>query len=110
MQVHTSNLPLRIGATIMGIGYAIVGVYAVMASGDAPNPELADRAQWLGITFLIAAGLAVSVSWLVADLSNIWCIPPRRSRPPPRLKVGNDATIETRGRADAGLSDKGPKA
>ena len=49
---------MRIGATATGIGYAVVGIFTPSSvSTDAPNPELADRALWLGITFLIAAGL-----------------------------------------------------
>ncbi|MEM7751192.1 MAG: hypothetical protein AAF346_23265, partial [Pseudomonadota bacterium] len=67
-------------ATLLSIGYAAVAMFSLHMSAEAPNPVLADRAFWLGITFLIAAGLALPISWLVADLSNIWCIPPRRSR------------------------------
>ncbi|MGI9411492.1 MAG: hypothetical protein ACR2OV_15545 [Hyphomicrobiaceae bacterium] len=106
MHIHTSNLPLRIGATLTGIGYAVVGLYAIAASSDAPNADLSDRALWLGITFLIASVLAIALSWLVADLSNIWCIPPRRTRPPPRLTLRDGAKTEKRGETDAGLSNK----
>ena len=106
MHIHTSNLPLRIGATLTGIGYAVVGIYAITASSDAPSADLADRALWLGITFVIASVLAIAVSWLVADLSNIWCIAPRRTRPPPRLTLHDGAKTVSRGETDDGLSNK----
>ncbi len=80
MKIHTDNLVIRVGATLLSIGYAVVAVFSLHMSAEAPNPVLADRAFWMGITFLIAAGLALPISWLVADLSNIWCIPPRKSR------------------------------
>ena len=80
MKIHTDNLVIRIGATILAIGYGIVGFYSISVSGEAPNMDLADRAFWMGTTFLVAAVIALPVSWLVADLSNIWCIPPRRTR------------------------------
>jgi hypothetical protein len=38
----------------------------------------------MGVTFVIAGVAAVSVSWLVSDLSNIWCSPPPRSVRPDR--------------------------
>ncbi len=101
MQVHTSNLPLRIGATLTGIGYGVVGAYAITASTDAPSPELADRAFWLGTTFVIAAVLAIAISWLVSDLSNIWCIPPRRTPPPRRLTLDDKDRAGQQTRADA---------
>lgn len=86
MMIKTDNLVIRIGATLLAAGWAAVGVFALTMSGDAPTVELADRARWMGITFLIAALIAVPVSWLVADLSNIWCIPPRQVRPPQQPK------------------------
>ena len=80
MKIHTDNLTIRIGATLLSIGYAGVGAFALAMSGEAPDALLADRSFWMGVTFLIAAALALPVSWLVADLSNIWCIPPRQNR------------------------------
>lgn len=78
MRLHTSNLGTRLGGTALGIGFLVAGVYALSVSGEAPNPMLADRAFWLGATVAFAGVCAVAVSWLVSDLSNIWCAPPRR--------------------------------
>ena len=79
MKIHTDNLTIRIGATLLGIGYAGVGAFSLVMTDEAPNAVLADRSFWMGVTFLIAAALALPVSWLVADLSNIWCIAPRKT-------------------------------
>ena len=79
MKTHTDNLKIRIGATLLAVSYAVVGAFSLHMSGAAPDANLADRSFWMGVTFLIAAGLALPISWLVADLSNIWCIPPRQS-------------------------------
>jgi hypothetical protein len=84
MRIYTTGIGLRIGATVLGIGYGVVGAFSIFQSGRAPTPELADRALWLGITFLIASVLAIAVTWLVSDLSNIWCRPPRSTPPPKR--------------------------
>ena len=80
LQIQTSNLWMRIGATVLAAGWAVVGIFSIHMSAEAPNADLAGRAFWMGITFLIAAASAVVVSWLVRDLSNIWCIPAKRSK------------------------------
>ncbi len=94
--IQTDNLVVRIGATLVASGWATAGLFAINASFDAPTPELADRAWWMGITFVLAAVIALPVSWLVADLSNIWCVAPRRA-PPPRL-ILEDNNVEDRER------------
>ncbi|MGI9421666.1 MAG: hypothetical protein ACR2PA_00555 [Hyphomicrobiaceae bacterium] len=95
LKFHTNNLVIRICATILALGYASVGWFAIQMSSGAPTDVLADRAVWMGVTFVIAATLALGVSWLVADLSNIWCIPPRSSKLP-RLDISDSATREPR--------------
>jgi uncharacterized membrane protein YccF (DUF307 family) len=72
MKVHTNGLWMRICGSATGLGYLAVGTFAIAKRSEAPDPMLADRALWMGITFLLAGGLAIGVSWLVADLSNIW--------------------------------------
>jgi hypothetical protein len=78
LKIQTSKLWLRLGATMPGICYGIIGAFSVHMSAQAPSAELADRRFWMGTTFLIASVLAISVSWLVQDLSNIWCIPAKK--------------------------------
>jgi|GEM_PF-653538 len=78
MRLHTTGLGTRIGGSALGAGFLVVGAFAMTASGEAPNAAVADRAFWMGATFAFAGLCALAVSWLVADLSNIWCAPPRR--------------------------------
>jgi hypothetical protein len=78
MQLHTSNIGTRLSATALGLGFLAIGIFAILASPDAPDAAVADRAFWMGATFTFAGISAVAVSWLVADLGNIWCSPPRR--------------------------------
>ena len=99
MQIQTTHLGLRISATLLAIGYGVVGCYVLAISDQAPTAHLGDRAFWMGMTFVIAAVLAITVSWLVADLSNIWCIPPRRT-PQPRLDLEGDNQHERTSRPD----------
>ena len=80
LRLHTSNIGFRLVATLLGLGYSVVGAYVLYISDSAPQAHLADRAFWLGVTFLIAGVAAISVTWLVSDLSNIWCRPPKRWR------------------------------
>lgn len=87
MKLYTSGIGTRIGGTVLGLGFLAIGVLAASFSGAAPDASVADRTFWMGVTFLIAGVAAVSVSWLVSDLSNIWCRPPPRffrSRRTPR--------------------------
>jgi hypothetical protein len=80
VKLQTANIGTRLSATTLGLGFLAFGVTSIAMSGSAPDAYLADRALWMGITFLIAGVAAIAVSWLAADLSNIWCKPPPRSR------------------------------
>ncbi len=78
MRLYTSRLGTRISGTALGLGFLVIGIFAISVSGEAPDAAVGDRAFWLGVTFAFAGVSAVAVSWLVSDLSNIWCSPPRR--------------------------------
>jgi len=78
MRLYTSRIGTRIGGTALGLGFLVIGAFAIGVSGEAPDAAIADRAFWLGITLAFAGAVAAAVSWLVSDLSNIWCSPPRR--------------------------------
>ena len=79
MKIHTAGLGTRIAATLLGSAFICVGAFSLVMSPGAPDAYIADRALWMGITFLVAGAAAIAVSWLVADLSNIWCRSPPRS-------------------------------
>ena len=78
MRLYTSRIGTRISGTALGLGFLVIGVFALSMSGQAADASVADRAFWLGVTFAFAGVSAITVSWLVSDLSNIWCTPPRR--------------------------------
>jgi hypothetical protein len=78
MKLHTSGIGTRLAGSALGLGFLVIGAFALGVSGDAPNASVADRTFWLGATLAFAGVCALAVSWLVADLSNIWCSPPRR--------------------------------
>ncbi len=88
MQLYTSQIGIRLGGTALGLGFLVIGGLAASFSGAVPDAAVGDRAFWMGVTFVIAGVSAVAVSWLVSDLSNIWCKPPARifrsKRTPPR--------------------------
>jgi hypothetical protein len=79
MKVHTTDLGTRLAGSALGVGFATIGAFAIFLRGNAPDAVVQNRSLWLGITFLIAGIAAFAVSWLVSDLSNVWCRPPRRS-------------------------------
>jgi hypothetical protein len=79
MKIYTSGLATRVAATLLGIGFLAVGATTIAMVPRAPDAYLADRTLWMGITFLVAGIAAITVSWLVSDLSNIWCRQPPRS-------------------------------
>ena len=78
MKLYTSNIGTRLGGSALGLGFLVIGLLAARHSGQAPDAIIADRAFWMGVTFAIAGVSAMAVSWLVSDLSNIWCSPPSR--------------------------------
>jgi hypothetical protein len=79
MRIYTTDLGTRLAGSALGIGFAAVGAFAILLRETAPDVAVQNRSLWLGITFVIAGIAAFSVSWLVSDLSNVWCRPPRRS-------------------------------
>lgn len=59
------------------MGLCAFGIFSLVQIPDAPDAMLADRALWMGITMNIAGVAAILASWLVPDLSGIWCRSPR---------------------------------
>lgn len=77
MRVHTDQLGTRIAGTLLGLGFVLLGLYALFGGGDAVDPALRERASGFGVAALLAGMAAILVSWLVGRLDNIWCAPPR---------------------------------
>jgi len=80
MRFHKDQLNIRIPATVLGIAFFAFGAFSFNGSGTQTDPYIQDRALWFGVTLMLAGALAVSISWLVRDLHNIWCVYPRTGR------------------------------
>ena len=80
MKVHRTHLKMRLGGTITGVGFMLIGLYALFGGGDDLSPLVRERAQSFGFTATVIGVIAVTMSWLSADLSGVWCRPPRTWR------------------------------
>jgi len=78
MRIHHTNLGFRLFATLIGLGFLAVGVFALTGGGEAVNEVARERATGFGITAIVGGVLALALTWLVEDLGNIWCRPPKR--------------------------------
>ena len=78
MKVHTDRIVARITGTAFGIGYCLIGGYALTGSFDQADPVVRDRAFWFGVTALVVGLVAIAVSWLERRLDLVWCADPRR--------------------------------
>lgn len=79
MAFQVNSLVSRLIGTGIGGGMLAFGVAALRFVDEAPDAVMADRAFWYGATLVAAGALAVALTWLAPDLTNIWCRPPKRS-------------------------------
>ena len=78
MKLHLSNLGFCLFVILIVVGFFVIGVY-VLLGGDGTVTELQrERATGFGWTAVLGGLLALGLTWLVEDLSNIWCRPPKR--------------------------------
>jgi chromate transport protein ChrA len=68
----------RICGTLLGIGFVLVGAFAILGATELAMGVNHERAMGFGTTAIIVGIIAVLCSLLVKDLSNIWCRHPRR--------------------------------
>jgi len=80
VRIHGNQLATRILGTLAGIGFLAIGAYAMFGADETVPLFARDRAWWYGATALVAGVWAIAVSWLDADLSGVWCRPPRQPR------------------------------
>ena len=80
MRIYTNQLAIRCLGTLIGLGFLAVGAYAMFGADESVADFALQRAWWFGLTALVGGAWAIGVSWLDADLSGVWCRPPRRSR------------------------------
>jgi hypothetical protein len=80
VRIQRNQLLTRILGTLLGIGFLTFGAYAMFGADESVPGLLRQRAWWFGAAALVAGVWAIAVSWLDADLTGIWCRPPRRPR------------------------------
>ena len=80
VRIHRNQLLTRILGTLVGAGFLAMGAYAMLGAEDAVPAFVKERAWWFGVTTSIAGAWAIAVSWFDADLSGVWCRPPRKPR------------------------------
>lgn len=78
LRIHRDQPVTRILGTLFGIGFVLVGAFAILGADEYAAPASYDRAIGFGVTAIVIGILAVLCSLLVKDLSDIWCRPPRR--------------------------------
>ncbi len=77
VRIHTNQPAIRVLGTLTGVAFLAVGGYAIFGADASVAEALRERAAWFGVTALVGGVWAIGVSWLDADLSGVWCRPPR---------------------------------
>lgn len=81
MRLHTNDPGMRIVGTLTGVGFLLIGLYAVFGHDDGSvAAAMRARAHWFGVATLVAGVWAIAASWLEPDLSGVWCRRPARHR------------------------------
>jgi len=91
LRIHRSLLPLRIAGSLLGLGFLLLGLYALFGGGDTVEAVLRERARGFGISAVIAGLVAIPTSWMVERLDDIWCAPPRQGWFRPKRSTRRDA-------------------
>jgi hypothetical protein len=69
----------RLLGTAVGVGFCLVGAYAVLGIPALPDAVRGDRVLWYGITVILVGLVAIASSWYVDDVDGIWCRHPART-------------------------------
>jgi len=78
MHVYRDHLVIRVLGTVLGTGFLLIGLYALLSGGDAISAAASERAAAFGITAIIAGVAAIISSWAEPRLNEVWCAHPRR--------------------------------
>ena len=78
--IYRDHLAIRIGGTLLGACFILVGSYALFGSGEEISDIERERAVAFGLTAVIGGVLAIAASWLEQRLNEVWCAHPRRWR------------------------------
>ena len=78
MRFHGDHLAMRLSGTLIGVGFLLLGIFAVIGPGVPTSEANQDKAFWFGMHLIVGGALAVFASWTAKDLDGIWCRHPRR--------------------------------
>ena len=78
MCVRGDHLAMRLSGTLIGIGFLLLGIFAVIGPGVPTSEANQDKAFWFGMHLIVGGAMAVFASWIAKDLDGIWCRLPRR--------------------------------
>jgi hypothetical protein len=78
MRLHGDHLAMRLSGTLIGAGFLLLGLFAVIGPGVPTSEANQDKAFWFGMHLIVGGALAVFASWAAKDLDGIWCRHPRR--------------------------------
>jgi len=76
--MYFDHLAMRIIGTLLGTGFVLIGLYALLA-GDAGISIVAkERSLSFGIIAIIGGLAAILSSWAEKRLGEVWCAHPNR--------------------------------
>ena len=78
MRFRGDHLATRLSGTLVGVGFLLLGAFALIGPGVPTSAENQDKAFWFGMHLIVGGVLAVFVSWTAENLDGIWCRHPRR--------------------------------
>ncbi len=78
MRFRGDHLAMRLSGTLVGVGFLLLGTFAVIGPGVPISEENQDKAFWFGMHLIVGGVLAVFGSWTARNLDGIWCRHPRR--------------------------------
>ena len=73
MHLHGDHLAMRLFGTLIGIGFLLFGMFAVIGPGDPVTVENQEKALWFGVHLIVAGAAAIFASWIMRDLDGVWC-------------------------------------
>lgn len=80
VRLYRDRLAIRIGGTALGVGFLLIGAYALLGGGESMSDIERERAVAFGFTAVIGGIAAIVGSWAERRLHDIWCAHPRRWR------------------------------
>jgi len=78
MRLYQDHMTIRVLGTVVGAGFILFGLYAVLSDGVGVSDYARDRATAFGFTAIFGGITAIFGSWAEKRVHEIWCAHPRR--------------------------------